>query len=229
MTIESDVQKLEPGAVVELFEFDGTSLGAGVLHFHADTTIGPIWFQSIKYSPWPIEVDGFALETSKPPNPTLRVANLDGSISLLCAHFDDLVGARIVRRRTFARYLDAENFPNGNPTADPGAEFQPSAWFIERKVDEDPEKVEFELSSALDFNGVKLPRRQIVANLCSWMYRDSDCGYTGPAVATIMDEPTTDPALDRCSRRMSGCRLRHPRANDELPFGGFPAAGLMRT
>lgn len=228
MSIASDVQKLEPGALVELFEFDGTSIGAGVLRFHKDTTVGKIIFQGVEYSPWPIEAEGFALDTDRPPTPTLRVANLDGSISLLCAHFEDLVGARIVRRRTLAKYLDEENFPDGNPTADPDAEFPLSVWFIERKVSETNEMVEFELSSALDFNGVKLPRRQIIAGLCSWRYRGADCGYTGGPVATIDDEPTSNPNEDRCSHRMSGCRLRFPNPDDELPFGGFPAADLAR-
>lgn len=115
----------------------------------------------------------------------------------------------------------------GNPTADPDEHFPKEIWYIERRSGEEEDQVKFELTG-YDLNGVKLPRRVIVPNHCRWEYRSADCGYTGPAVATINDAPTSDPALDRCSRKLRGCRLRFG-ANAELPFGGFPAAGLMRS
>lgn len=34
MTIEADIQKLEPGALIELFELDMTSLSGDILRFH---------------------------------------------------------------------------------------------------------------------------------------------------------------------------------------------------
>src|SRR3546814_18403294 len=62
--------------------------------------------------------------------------------------------AKLTRRRTLAKYLD------GMPDADPDEEFPPEIWFIEQKVGETSEAVEFELASAMDFQGVQLPRRQ---------------------------------------------------------------------
>jgi phage-related protein len=48
MTIAADVQKLEPGAMVELFDLDATAITGGgsgdVLHFHAYTQVGPIYW-----------------------------------------------------------------------------------------------------------------------------------------------------------------------------------------
>lgn len=228
MTIASDVQKLEPGNLVELFELNAAMLGGDVLRFHASTEIGSIWWQGEEYSPWPMRADGFARTTDQPPTPKLTVANIDGRISLLCMAHEDLVGARLIRRRTFAKYLDARNFPGGNAQADPLQEMDPEVWFIERKVSENPQAIEFELSSTLDFNGVQLPRRQIVANSCTSEYRGPECGYLGPAVATIMDAPTTDIFLDRCGKRLASCKLRWGE-DAELPYGSFPAAGLVRT
>lgn len=91
--------------------------------------------------------------------PKLSVGNIDGSISSLCLAFQDLVGAQVTHHRTLGKYLDAVNFGGVNPTADPTQEIPPEKWFIERKASEDNEVVQFELSSAMDFGGVMLPRR----------------------------------------------------------------------
>jgi len=40
------------------------------------------------------------------------------------------------------------------------------------------------------------------------------------------DQPTTIIASDVCGKRLSSCRARF--GFGELPFGGFPAAGLLR-
>lgn len=227
-TIKSEILKLEPGALVDLFELDATALGGDYNRFHAHTQYQSIWWQGNEYSPWPLEVSGFARTSDKPAMPTVRVGNANGSISALCLYFDDLVGAKFIRRRTLGRFLDAVNFADGNPEADPTEEMPPEVWYIERKTGESKIAVEFELASALDFNGVMLPRRQIIANMCPTTYRSAECGYTGPPVADVNDQPTTDPALDRCGKRLSSCQLRFG-ATGELPFGGFPAAGLMRS
>lgn len=228
MSIPEDIQKLVPGNIVTLFEVNGSEFGAGVLRFHAHKQATPIVFQGLSYSPWPVEATGFARTSDQPPKPRLRVGNVNGVISLICAAYQDMVGAVVTRRRTFKKYLDAVNFPEGNPTADPNEEFPPEVWYIERKSHEDNEYIEFELSSAMDFNGVLLPRRQIIANHCPWVYRSADCGYTGGPVAKSDDTPTSDPAQDSCGKRLSSCKLRFGQ-NSELPFGGFPAASLMRT
>lgn len=85
----------------------------------------------------------------------------------------------------------------------------------------------FELSSALNFQGVQLPRRQIVANNCPWRYRGADCGYNGPPVADEYDIITTDAAKDKCGKRVNSCKLRFGQT-EPLSYGGFPAASLTR-
>jgi lambda family phage minor tail protein L len=234
MTVYADVQKLEPGAMVELFDTDMrpiTGGGAGdVLHYHGYTQVGSIWWQGTEYKPWPIDAEGFVLSTDQPPVPKLSFGNVDGSITALCLAYQGLAGAIVKRHRTFGRYLDAANFPDGNPTADPTQEFPPDIWFIERKASETKEVVQFELSSALDFGQQQLPAGLIVANSCRWLarggYRGPYCGYTGGPVAKADDTPTTDPALDACGGRLSSCKLRFGE-NNQLPYGGFPAANLL--
>lgn len=235
MSIFADIQTLEPGEWVELFDLDArpiTGGGAGdILRFHGYTQVGPIYWQGNTYEPWPIQPQGFKVDPDQPPVPTLSAGNVNGRMSALCLAYQDLVGARLTRRRTLGRYLDAANFPGGNPTADPAAEIPPELWFIERRSSEDKTTVTWELSSPMDFGGRQLPGRQIIANVCSWLaiggYRGPFCGYTGGPVALADDTPTDDPVLDRCGGRLSSCRLRFG-ADAEIPYGGFPAASLIK-
>lgn len=228
MTIIADIQGLEPGALIELFIIDATFIGGGIERFHGYQQQGSIFWDGQEYFPWPIKAEGFARTGERPPSPTVTVANIDGSIAALCLVFDDMVGAKFTRIRTLGKYLDAANFGGVNPTADPTQQLSPEVWYIERKVNEDETAVQFELASAMDFNGVQLPRRQIIANQCPSIYRSAECSYAGGPVATELDVPTSDPDLDVCSHKLSGCRLRFP-APAALPYGGFPAAGLLRT
>jgi lambda family phage minor tail protein L len=228
MTINADIQSLTPGNLIELYELDATSIGGGIVRFHGMPNSGDLTWQANVYALWQIKAEGFSRTSDQQPRPKLRVANENGAISLLCMLYDDMVGARLIRRRTFSKYLDAVNFPDGNPTADPTQEFPPEVWFVERKSAESYEGVEFELTSPLDFQGIKLPARLIVANYCGWEYRGPYCNYVGGPVATITNEPTSDPDLDNCSHTLTGCELR-PWPDDILNFGGFAAAGLVRT
>lgn len=418
--ITADAQQLEPGGRVTVYELDASSFGADQLFFHAHLQSGVIWWQGQEYGAWPIEATGFERTSDQPPNPRLKVGNLDGRIAAMCMLYGDMVGAKVIRRQTLVKYLDAANFPlplnkvrnsanpigstwlnlgassvsapprtadgitfngpariasagaafnrrtttlagaplveagetfavtayfafgssgagrlhitnqaasgvkdgtvqfsagsatptvtnqgagqisvreyrdfgdgvrklvltvtfaeNGtgtptfglgpnsattgaditllgmqvqtgavatpfevtsadpskdrNPTADPNEHFLAEIWFIERKVSETKEVVEFELTTAIDLNGEQLPGRQIISGVCGWLircgYRGPFCGYTGPAVADANDVPTTDPARDQCGGRVGSCKLRFG-ADKPLPYGGFPASGLLRT
>jgi lambda family phage minor tail protein L len=229
--IETEIQKLAPSARIELFELDLTVLGGTVTRLHAGTNklLAPVTWQGNVYNPFPFKATGFAITADeKAARPRLLVADITGLVSALNAEFDDIVGARVTRRRTFAKYLDAVNFPGGvNPTADPGEEFV-DVWFIERAANEVAgEACEYELASPLDLTGVEIPGRIVVQHHCPWEYRGDGCNYGGGPVATISDAPTSDPALDRCGKRVASCKLRFGETG-ELPFGGFEGAGTVR-
>jgi len=230
MSYKSDVQLLEPGNEVFLYTLDARALAPSepLLRFHGHRQSNTIVWQGNSFAAWPIDANGFARTSDQQPMPRLAVGNVNSSITALCLAFQDLVGAKITRQRTFVKYLDAVNFPGGNPTADPTQEMMPEVWFIERKVSETPTVVEFELASPLSFGNVQFPRRQIIANNCPWQYRGAGCGYVGPPVANEMDEPTSDPAQDKCGKRLGSCQLRL-WPDGVLNFGGCPAAGLVRT
>ena len=184
-----------------------------------------IW-QGQTFEPMALEVSGLEMRSDgKASAPTLSMANniggIQGAISAYCLQFGDFAGAKLKVITTLAKYLDAENFSTGNPTANP-SEKREQIWFIEQKTSENAQQVTFELSNPVDFEGLKIPTRQI-SNYCNWEYRSEECGYIGSAMFTEKDEPTDNPTLDRCNYRTSGCRCRE----NELHFGGFPASSMV--
>lgn len=216
-----------------------TSIGSSEL-IGADTgLIGKVydlsdektWYRNIiwqgqTFEPMALEVSGLEMRSDgKASAPTLSMANniggIQGAISAYCLQFGDFAGAKLKVITTLAKYLDAENFSTGNPTANP-SEKREQIWFIEQKTSENAQQVTFELSNPVDFEGLKIPTRQI-SNYCNWEYRSEECGYIGSAMFTEKDELTDNPALDRCNYRTSGCRCRE----NELHFGGFPASSMV--
>ena len=229
--ITSEIQQLSSSAVIELFVMDLTLFNEGVVRFHAGTNElrrQVVWQGNI-YEPFPIQAEGFEFNgNGQVPRPKLKVANVTGGITALILSYQDLVGAKVTRKRTLLKYLDAVNFASGaNSTADPSAEFADDVYFIDRKSRETRDVVEFELAAAFDLEGVSLPRRQIVQNVCPWQYRGAECGYTGTAYFNANDETVSSRVQDACGKRLVSCQKRFG-ANAELPFGGFPAAGLIR-
>lgn len=231
MTFETDIQKLEPGNQIRLYEVDATRLGGNVMRFHGHAQEGDIIWQGQAYSPLQLEAKGFDIRgDGRPATPTLQMANeiagVRGAITALCLALKDLVGSRVTVIETFRHFLDAANFPEGNPSASNQARI--NLWFIEQKTDEDPSKVTFSLSSPLDFGGQQLPSQQIT-KLCRWAcrggYRGEACAYTGAAMFTKQDEPTDNPALDRCSGRWRSCKLR----SNTRRFGGSMGASLIAS
>jgi len=196
-----------------------------------ENTESKTWYRNIiwqgeTFEPMALEVSGLEMRSDgKASAPTFSMANnisgIQGAVSAYCLQFGDFAGAKLKVITTLAKYLDAENFSTGNPTANP-SEKREQIWFIEQKTSENAQQVTFELSNPVDFEGLKIPTRQI-SNYCNWEYRSEECGYIGSAMFTEKDEPTDNPALDRCNYRTSGCRCRE----NELHFGGFPASSMV--
>lgn len=219
-----ELQSLSPTALVELFVLDMSSTySGGILYFHAGTNElkQPVVWQGNTYEPWPIQAEGFDMSTQGAlPRPKLTVANTNGMFSGEVAANDDLLGCMIIRKRTFAKFLDAVNFAAGNPNADPNQHADDDSWFIDQKTSENRYQIEFELASVFDLMGVQLPYRQVLKSACSWRYRSAECGYTGPSF-DLYDQASSAQA-DSCAKRLSSCKVRF--GGNPLPFGGFPGA-----
>ena len=194
---------------------------------NANVTGNIVW-NGQTYIRLPIQAEGFEYNNGGTlPRPTLSVANLGGEISalLLAANAitpgNDLGGAKVVRIRTLKKFLD------GEPTADPHAKFPDEIWYVDRKSAETRDLVQWELASKFDMAGTMIPKRQIIANICQWQYRSTECGYTGSNYWNELDNVVGTLAQDKCGKRLSSCKLRFG-ATAELPFGSFPGAGLAQ-
>lgn len=242
--IYANIQRLDLGELVDLYELDLTPFGGDRLRFHGYMQVGPIIWQGNEYNPWPIELDGLETVGEGPqPSPTLSVGNIGqdqqgepiaGIISALCIQYQDMVGAKMSMVRTFAEYLDAENYPEGNPSADPTEFIPPEVWEIESKQSESPQVVVFELSSVMDAEDAQLPDLIVQTSVCAWTrkggYRGAYCAYAGAAMFDEDDNPTTDPTADKCSGRLSSCKLRRQGFPDAvMNFMAFPAADRVRS
>ena len=171
--------RFTPSTMVSLFVLDGTVVGMNAPFYFCDgvnSSYQSIVFNGITYTPFPIVAIKFGFDgTGKPVRPTIRVSNINGFISQYLLAYQNLIGARLIRRRVYARFLDAANWPNNvNPFGNP----DPTA--VNRKVGENSQYVEWELASLFETDGIKLPRRQIIGNVCGFKFRDAKtCGYSG--------------------------------------------------
>lgn len=186
-----------------------------------------IW-QGQVYSPIAIKSDGLELRgDGKASMPSLAIANtlngINGAVSALCLQLSDFAGAKLTVITTLAKYLDAANFTSGNPQA--RNEYKKQVWFVEQKTAENASQVTFELSNPVDFEGMKIPCREIT-NYCHWAvcgrYRQDPCLYSGSAMFTKDGKPTDNQSLDYCGGSLADCKLRDNTAR----FGGFPSSSL---
>ena len=190
----SELQSLTPSAKIELFVMElveGLHYPTGnpssvqtIFRFHAGTnmkTNSNIVWQNDTYERFPIVAEGFAFEgKGQIPRPTLTMSNLGGItrsgvaitvtdlliiVNLTTPH-NDLLNAKITRRQVLASSLDAANFQNNiNPFGTPNNnELPQEIYFIDRKVAESRNLVQFELVGDLDKQNLKLPNRQVTRN-----------------------------------------------------------------
>ena len=173
--IVSDLQKVNPSAVIELFTLtlDNSLHGATTTYrFHAGTSLkdnGEIIWQGNAYTRFPVQAEGFQYGKGQLPRPTLTFSNALGTISAILLLVNqtttgnDLTGATVKRIRTQAKFIDAANFPsNVNPygTPDSTAEFPQEIYIIDRKSAENRTVVSFDLAAVFDMAGVRAPKRQ---------------------------------------------------------------------
>ena len=177
----SDIQKVNPSAIIELFTLtlDNALHGATTVYrFHAGTNLdanGKIVWDGNEYLRFPVQATGFAYQRGQLPRPTLSVSNMGSpSISAILLTVNqttagnDLTGAKVVRIRTMARFLDAANFSGAtNPfgTPDPTAEFPQEIYYIDRKKAENREVVSWELAAVFDLAGIRSPKRHCTRSL----------------------------------------------------------------
>lgn len=190
-------------SLMELYTLDGREIGMSTVYRFvngSNCNFQPVIYGGVTYTPFPIMVEGYEKDGKTTlPRPRLTVSNVNGLVSrMLLDNGRSLDGATVTRTRVFARFLDAANWPSNSPlpswvTPDPTASYAPEPFKINRKVTENNESITWEMYSPLEMGNVKLPRRQIIGNVCLWKYRDTNtCGYSGPPLADIRNRLFTD-------------------------------------
>ena len=195
--IASSLLELQPTAIIELFllYFNTVDNPDAFIAFHGGSVYnkGIVW-QGIEYLPIPVETDGFEVNANgQLARPKMRISNKDYFATDLLINNDDLQFAKIIRKRTFVKYLDNINFDGGNPwsQADASAELSNDTFVVGQKTAENKTFIELELTSPLDLENFEINNRLIMSRYCSWHYRGNGCNYRGIPVATEEGESLT--------------------------------------
>lgn len=230
-------QELAAENIVSLFQLDLSRFGAGFARFTTDVTENgqPLRWGGDPYYPTAVEATGFERKAGgTAARPTLRLGNVNKLTTSLILEGKDLVGCEVRRYRTFRRFLDDGVEPS---TSD---HFPAEIYRVERMKARNRVFAEFELAGILDQEGTKLPKRQIVRDYCSFIYRRMDtetgewkidafdpCPYSGTGMFNRKGESVTNPAEDVCGKRIRDCKLRFGEHN-RLYTRAFPGVGRVR-
>ena len=194
--------------------FDVRDPQYNIFRFHNSVKLlqNDIYFQGNLYHALPIAAEGFETNSrGQAATPKLAISVRDQDVQALktlkalMVDLEDLVGAKVTRIRTFAKFLDERNWykpafdSNGNYTGseldsngnkiplyaqlpkevdpDPNSYFTPDVYFVDRKSTQTNTVIELELASVINFEQLKLPHRILNVNRCPWSYRGEGCCY----------------------------------------------------
>lgn len=237
MTVNTEVQKLEPDALVTLYILDTTSIGGTTIFRFTSMpgATGDVMFGGQAFTPIDIEATGFEWDGSGTfPKPRLRIVNIGGVISSAIVGFGDLVGATFYRIRTFAMHLDDGSAP------DSAATFPIEAFTVDQLSKHTKLFLEWTLATSIEQIGMQLPRRQCLRDTCTHRYRlynpttgnfdysNATCPYTGANKFKEDGTSTSNNSEDVCDKKLTGCKLRFGNAG-VLPTRAFPGIARTRT
>jgi lambda family phage minor tail protein L len=196
--VNKELFSLNPSALVTMFEIDvsdivfetavlndsNLTILDTVFRFHNVKSYlnSTLYWQGQPYVGAPVNTEGFDINSQGTlPVPKLSICvNDDGILALTVLkerifQLGDLTGGKVTRIRTFAKYIDAENYrfattPEGF-SPNPKVELPRDVYYIDRKSNENKYVLEYELSSIFDVEGVQLPNRIVLAQRCPFQYR----------------------------------------------------------
>jgi len=175
-----EVQSLEQDSgLVVLYEIELSSSSSAYFAPIKDDDLADIQMYDFSnhnqlntYKAIPFQGEGFEVSsTGVTPRPVVTFSNIttDFETEVGTSDFQSLIGKKIIRRRTLAKYLK-------DGSADTGAgntpiEFPRQTWVIDRVEQENALEISFELSSPFSVEGLVLPYRVVGHNACPWVFQ----------------------------------------------------------
>jgi len=205
--INAEFMSLTPSALVELFVIDTTEIEGNklpiseqtmYLHNHVTTDLTPVYFDGQKYNAAPCEYkkNEMKSDSTQTPRPVFTITNYGGYVSRVLRQTSGLIGAKVTRRRVYAKFLDTLTWPNNPPSwSTPNINNYTSEdiYLVNKKTSESKDSVELELATGLELEGVRLPKRKMFANACVFEYRNSSgCPHSGAPVADVTNKKFFD-------------------------------------
>lgn len=228
--IKTDIQRLNiDSELVDLWSFNTTNYGGTIYYFTpmVDDNHDIVKFNGIEYIPLPVQITGIEMTgDGRLPRPRLTLGNVSAAFIGIINQYQDGVGCKVTRIRTFKKYIDDHSESN---TA---ARFPSDIYYVEQKTMQNRTSVEWELVTPMDIGDMKLPRNQGIS-YCQHRYRiykdgsfiNGTCPYVGSSYFK-KDGSITTITLDSCGKKLTDCELRYP-GNVQLPFKGFPDIGTL--
>jgi len=203
LSVNQDLTKQTADALIHLFEIDASApeIGGELIYLspQIETNGGAVTWRGQTYQPYPISMDDVEYEGKGMANrPRLSIGNVNGFFSAYNLTYQDMLGAKVTRRRVLSKYLD------GHPSANTSGGLPDDVFYIDMKVGENKNVVTYELGSAYDLDGLKLPIPRVNSNFCVVKYRSARCGWVGipktdrngVALPALVDKGAYDDSID---------------------------------
>jgi len=174
--IVKDLQKQDPGSeLIELFELELDTSTTVYFHSGVEEDLSTVQFReeggTIRtYTAIPLQAQGFKNDPSgTSARPTISFANASNIFKNSITNYENLLGAKLTRRTTLKKYLVGES---GDST--PPVEFPKQVFIFDRISAHTKTVISFECATPYDLQGITLPKRQVIANACPWIYQGAD-------------------------------------------------------
>lgn len=118
-----EIQKLSPSAIIDMLILDVspiTSNSNDIFYFHNGLNsatkgidnIGSIQWKGVVYANFPYELTGIEYSSSGVlPRPRLKIGQINNLIGAYVYQYNNLLGSKVTRVRTLAKFLDSANYP----------------------------------------------------------------------------------------------------------------------
>lgn len=155
--VSEDLKLAHGSGLVELFDFDLSMLGGPIYHFTPKPTgsLGYITFGGVQYFSFPFEFKSANGAEGTLPRMQLTVGAVQNLVfKAALVQYGSLLGMRMTKRVTYAKYLD------GAANANSSMHSTPELWICKKLLEQGKESVSFEMALPIDAPNIVFPPGQ---------------------------------------------------------------------